>query len=157
MSEVTYDRTFQGAINHAKTWPEQRFTETEAFFLIAHCRSVLRFPAYYPELVEIWDGFFDIQAAIKERFQQMDWSETTGQVLVLLLELQINIRKGIDNFLPPSFAQSFLHEDKEALWCWHLLNLGIKLKPEEPYCLLYPLAMILMSRPYVERELVIRG
>jgi hypothetical protein len=74
----------------------------------------------------------------------------------LLSELRRNIRKGIDSFLPASFAQNFTQEDKEALWCWYLLNLGIKLKPEDPHCLLYPLAMILMSGPYVEREFVIR-
>lgn len=148
-------QTFDGAIQRSRSWAQIRFTEAEAESLIAHCYAVLRSPDEHPKVVELWNNYVDMQPSIKKHLDTNDWSRTKGKALVLMSRLSLDIRTGITNFLPPPVAETEIlsEEDKQGLWAWYLLNQGNAIRPSDPYCLLYPCALLFMAGPYASIEI----
>jgi hypothetical protein len=157
MSEATHPRTFQGAIERSKAWSKVRLSKAEAFSLMAHFSTVHTSPpGNYSELITLWNGCFEIQRRIKQRFEKTDWSKADGYAILKLARSSHDVREGIKNFLPQGIAQRCraTDADKQLLWAWYWLNSGIKQKPEEPYCYFYPSTLYFMAEPFVFREMV---
>lgn len=146
--------SFSGAVEKAKSWSKIRFDQQSAACLVAHCYVVLRSPAEYPPIIELWNHYVDdLEPAVKTRLENNDWAKTEWRSLLLLSVQSLSMRTGIRRFMPDPFSTLLDDLDKQALWAWHLLNYGMANNPQNPCRILADATMIFMGGPYAAVEI----